>query len=208
MNHFLYDHALTWLPEGSRVLDLGTGDGAFMLRMVRERNIHAEGVERDPALVMRCIEQGLEVHQGDILEGLDQYGDGVFDFALILGTFQELTHPGMVLKESFRVSKQVCVGYENMAYWRYRSRMMFSGKTPMVDSAPVPWYESPTVQFFSIHDFDDFCASKGIEIKRSAFFNHSGEITMLPNLRAGYALVQIEAGDHFIMPDDPIAPGL
>jgi methionine biosynthesis protein MetW len=88
--------------------------------------------------VARCVERGLIVHQGDILDGLDQYGDDSFDFILLLGTFQELLSPETVLRESFRVSRQVIVGYMNFAYWRSRLQLVFSGRSPRQTSNGAP----------------------------------------------------------------------
>ena len=105
----IYETVLSWIPEASRVLDLGSGDGAFLERLVQTRQVTAEGVEKDSALVARCVERGLVVHQGDIADGLDQYGDNTFDFVLLLGTFQELVSPADILQQQvpgvrFRIS--------------------------------------------------------------------------------------------------------
>ena len=72
MNPGIYATIAQWIPPHSRVLDLGTGDGAFLEQLIRERQVTGEGVEKDAALVTRCMERGLVVHQGDIADGLDQ----------------------------------------------------------------------------------------------------------------------------------------
>lgn len=189
MNDFVYSKVIEWIPPGSRVLDLGSGDGGFLARLVQARSVRGEGVEKDPEMVARCVERGLIVHQGDILDGLDQYGDDSFDFILLLGTFQELLSPETVLRESFRVSRQVIVGYMNFAYWRSRLQLVFSGRSPRQTSNGAPWYESPNVQFFSVLDFEDFCEAKDIRRLRLACFSDRGSIGLLPNLRASEALV-------------------
>ncbi|HNJ34828.1 MAG TPA: methionine biosynthesis protein MetW, partial [Leptospiraceae bacterium] len=71
MNEYLYDQVIQWIPEGSRVLDLGTGDGSFLARLVKAKKVQGVGVEKEPELVAQCIEKGLVVHQGDIMDGLD-----------------------------------------------------------------------------------------------------------------------------------------
>ncbi|MCB1322471.1 MAG: methyltransferase domain-containing protein [Leptospiraceae bacterium] len=195
MNPHLYKKVIDWIPEGSRVLDLGTGDGSFMEQLVRLKGVRGEGVERDPEMVMQCIDRGLEVHQGDILDGLDQYGNDVFDYALILGTFQELPEPEEVLRESFRVSRHVIVAYVNFAYWHYRWEIMAFGRVPRNSSLPLPWYETANIQFFSILDFSEFCNVKGFIENRRAFFNRKGEVKFLSNFRAESVLVQLEDGD-------------
>lgn len=194
MNQFLYDQVIQRIPADSRVLDLGTGDGSFLERLLQAKQVHGEGVEKDPEMVARCIERGLIVHQGDILDGLDQYGSATFDYVLLIGTFQELLSPELVLRESFRVGRRVILAYMNLAYWRYRFQLMWGGVSPRLEATPLPWYESPNIQFFSIVDFREFCHAKNIVIKENAFFNTFGRVRVLPNFRAREALSVLELG--------------
>lgn len=188
MNPFLYDAALEWIPPQARVLDLGSGDGAFLERLAQNRHAHVEGVERDPTLVSRCIERHLIVHQGEILEGLDQYSSRSFDFVTLLGTFQELIDPQRVLKEAFRVGKHVIVGYSNFAHIRARLQLMLSGRAPVTRALPSAWYRTSNTHFFSILDFGEFCRDTGVQEVRTAFFNRRGRVGLWPNLRAEDAL--------------------
>ncbi len=185
----IYEQAIEWIPDGSRVLDLGTGDGAFMEQLVsRRRGVSVEGVEKDPEMVARCIERGLVVHQGDILDGLDQYPMGAFDYVLLLGTFQELVVPGIVLREAFRVGRQVIIAYNNFAYWRIRLQMMLSGQTPRTASMPYEWYETPNLHFFSILDFHNFCRAMHVKEIKSAAFHETGRARVRENLTAEQAM--------------------
>ena len=138
MHPALYDQVIEWLPPNARVLDLGAGDGAFLERLVKIQKVRAEGVERDPVLVSRCIERGLVVHQGDIADGLDQYASGAFDHVLLLGTFQELLAPADILREAFRVGREVIIAYTNFAHIRVRLQILFEGRTPITRSLPAP----------------------------------------------------------------------
>ena len=184
----LYNQVLEWIPEQSRVLDLGTGDGEFLARLVRAKQVAGEGVEKDPELVSRCISRGLVVHQGDILDGLDQYGDRSFDYILLLGTFQELGDLQLVLREAFRVGQQVIISYNNFAHLQVRLQMMFVGRTPMTRSLPSPWYRTPNIHFFSILDFQDFCQKVKIKQVKYACFNRRGRLRFWCNLRAEWAV--------------------
>ncbi len=188
----LYRQVVDWIPEGSRVLDLGTGDGK-LLKLLREKNVVGEGVEKDPEMLARCIEQGLVVHQGDILDGLDQYGDNAFDYILLLGTFQELEALWDVLRESFRVGRKVIIAYHNFSNWKIRWSFLVSGRTPVALFTTANWYESPNRHLFSIYDFHDLCREFGIAEEKSAYFNARGPLRALPNLRAEQALSLLNA---------------
>jgi methionine biosynthesis protein MetW len=188
----IYATVIEWIPQGSRVLDLGTGDGTFLARLIAEKNVRGEGVEINMDLVASCIEKGLTVHQGDILDGLDQYSSGSFDYIILLGTFQELVDPNYVLEEVFRVGKRLIIGYSNFAYWKSRLQIVFRGKTPITESMPHPWYKSPNIQYFSIRDFHDFCAYQNIVIVKEACFSNDRLVKIWPNLFADQAVAMLE----------------
>jgi methionine biosynthesis protein MetW len=193
MHPGIYETVLRWIPEKSRVLDLGAGDGAFLARLVQARQVTGEGVEKDPALVARCVERGLVVHQGDITDGLDQYGDRTFDFVLLLGTFQELVSPANILQEAFRVGRHVVIAHTNFAHFSVRMQVLLRGRTPMTQFLPSHWYHTQNLHFFSILDFQDFCREAGIREVNHAYFNARGTIRFLPNLRAEEAVSRLQA---------------
>ena len=187
----LYDEAVRWIPRGSRVLDLGSGDGEFLERLETEKGVSGEGVEKNPEMVARCIERGLVVHQGYILDGLDQYDEDSFDYVLLLGTFEELENPGTVLAEAFRVGSHVFVSFHNFAFWRIRLQLMFFGRAPVTRAMPREWYNTATVRFFSIEDFRSFVRAEKMKERQSAFFDSDGAISVAPNMRAEYALFEV-----------------
>jgi methionine biosynthesis protein MetW len=193
MHPGIYESVLEWIPEGARVLDLGTGDGAFLERLVRARHALAEGVEKDPDLVARCIQRGLVVHQGNIAEGLDQYGDQTFDCVLLLGTFQELISPAEIVREAFRVGHRVIIAYSNFAHYGVRFQVLFRGRTPVTQSLPQPWYRTANLHFLSILDFREFCRQLGVSVIRQACFNARGKVAILPNVFAAEAVALLES---------------
>ncbi len=187
----LYDEVVRWIPQGARVLDLGSGDGAFLERLENEKGVFGEGVEKNPEMVARCIERGLVVHQGYILDGLDQYDENTFDYVLLLGTFEELEYPRRVLEEAFRVGSRLFVSFHNFAYWRIRMQLTFRGRAPVTRAMPREWYNTETVRFFSIEDFRNFARALDFREQRSGFFDSDGPISFWPNLMAEYALFEI-----------------
>lgn len=189
MYKHIYKKAAQWIEENTRVLDLGTGDGSFLAMLQSEKHVEAEGVEKDSDMVASCIEKGLVVHQSDVMDGLDQYGDGSFDYVLLIGTFQELTNPQTVLNEAFRVGKRVMVAYHNFSYWRIRLKFLMSGKVPMTRSMPYLWYESPNMTFCSIIDFEAMCHRFGYIEERAAYFIESRSVGFFQNLLAEQVLV-------------------
>ncbi|MDR3377212.1 MAG: methionine biosynthesis protein MetW [Verrucomicrobiae bacterium] len=193
MNPGVYATVERWIPEKSRVLDLGTGDGAFLARLAKTRQVIGEGVEKDPALVTRCVERGLVVHQGDIADGLDQHANGAFDFVLLLGTFQELVQPAEILQEAFRVGRQIILSYSNFAHYWVRLQLLFHGRTPVTRSLPTPWHRTRNLHFLSVADFEVFCGETGIRQTRRAFFNGNQPVQFLPNLRAETALSLLDS---------------
>ena len=197
MHPGIYETVLHWIPEKSRVLDLGTGDGAFLERLNKERRVAGEGVEKNSALVARCVERGLVVHQGDIADGLDQYGDRAFDFVLLLGTFQELVLPEEIIREAFRVGRHVIIGFANFAHLRVRLQILFQGQTPVTRSLPQPWHRTRNLHFLSILDFQTFIRDLGIREAGRAFFNSRGAVRFLPNLRAEEAASLLQADSIF-----------
>jgi methionine biosynthesis protein MetW len=189
----IYESVLDWIPSGARVLDLGTGDGAFLERLVRAKRVAAEGVEKDPRLVARCIQRGLVAHQGNIAEGLDQYGDRTFDYALLLGTFQELISPEEIVREAFRVAQRVIIAYSNFAHYRVRLDILLRGRTPVTQSLPQLWYRTTNLHFFSTLDFAEFCRQMGVSGVRHAYVGSHGKVRLLPNLFAEEVVTLLES---------------
>jgi len=205
MHPGIYQRVLEWIPCGARVLDLGTGDGAFLEQLVQAKHVVAEGVERDPELVARCIHRGLVAHQGNIAEGLDQYGDQAFDYVLLLGTFQELVSPIAVIGEAFRVGRHVIIAYSNFAHYRVRLQVLFQGRTPVTKSLPQPWYRTTNLHFLSVVDFREFCRQIGVSAVRQECFSTRGEVGVWPNLFAEEVVTLLEQNGRALPGSDGIA---
>ena len=176
------------IEPGSRVLDLGCGDGELLAWLMEHKNVQARGVEISAANVRRAIARGVSVYQGDINEGLEDYPDKAFDYAILSQTLQETRAPLQVLRELLRVARRVIVSFPNFGHWSVRFAMMRTGTAPKTDLFPHNWYDSPNIHFLSINDFEDFCRELQFPIERRYFLSGARRVTILPNLLAQTAV--------------------
>jgi len=184
------DHRIIcdFVGSGQNVLDLGCGDGALMSLLAREKEARVQGIELDDEAIHQCVAKGLTVFQGDIESGLVDYPDGSFDVVILNQSMQEVKKVDFVIRESLRVGRRVIVGFPNFAHVRARISLFFLGKTPMTESLPYYWYETPNVRFLSIRDFETYCRSKGMRIVDARFTSNGRIIRFWPNLRARNAI--------------------
>jgi methionine biosynthesis protein MetW len=180
------------IPEGSRVLDLGCGNGDLLYNLVKEKHVKAEGIELEEKAIYRCVEKGLSVYHRDIENGLRDYPDNSVDYVILNQIIQEIRDMEFLLKETLRVGQKVIIGFPNFAHIKARMDLFFRGKAPVTASLPYQWYDSPNVHFGSLKDFKDFCRQKDIYIKDSWYTGNRGNVSLFPNLLAlnGIFLVQ------------------
>lgn len=171
------------IQPGSRVLDLGCGEGELLAWLVEHKGVLARGVEISSQLVQKAIGRGVSVYQGDIEEGLEDYPDKAFDYVILSQTLQETKAPLEVLKAMLRVGRQAIISFPNFGHWSVRASMLFSGQAPKTKLFPFDWYNSPNIHFLSINDFEDLCLDEGFKIERRYFLAGSKHITLFPNLR-------------------------
>jgi len=188
------DHSmiLGLVPPGTKVLDLGCGDGSLLEKLVRQKGVIGRGIEISEEGVRACIAKGLTVLQGDIDQGLRDYPDGSFDYIILNQTLQAAKKPDIVLSEILRVGKKGIVGFPNFAYWKLRLYLVFRGRMPKTEFLPFEWYDTPNIHFCSVADFTDYCARKGLTIERKVFLStdQGGRVLkgVLPNLFAENAV--------------------
>lgn len=193
MTNIRLDHRIIYniVESGSKVLDLGCGDGELLSFLVKEKNVKAQGIELSEEAIYQCVEKGLSVFHGDIESGLSGYPDDCFDYVILNQSMQEVKKIDYVMREALRIGKKVIVGFSNFAYLTARVRIFFKGKAPITVSLPYSWHNTPNVHFLSISDFDDFCAEKGIKILKRFCLGKRKTVKLLPNLFALNAIFLI-----------------
>lgn len=183
------------VPPGSRVLDLGCGEGELLEWLVRQKQVLARGVEISPAQVRRAIARGVSAYQGDLIESLKDFPDRAFDYVILSQTLQEMYRPLHVLDEILRVGKQAIVSFPNFGHWRVRAAMLFRGRSPRTTLFPYEWYETPNVHFLSVKDFELLSQQQRFTIAHREFLAAGKPIRMLPNVRAEVAVFLISRGN-------------
>ena len=105
------------VPEGSRVLDLGCGNGELLAWLQQHKRCSGYGVEIADANVLGCVQRGVNVIQLNLEEGLALFEDASFDVVLQLETLQNLRHTERMLRETARVGRIGIVSFPNFAHW-------------------------------------------------------------------------------------------
>jgi methionine biosynthesis protein MetW len=172
----------SWVSTEASVLDLGCGDGELLSLLIRQRNVHAQGVELSEQAAHNCIAAGLSVYQQDIDTGLTEYADKSVDYVILNQTLQQVKKPDFAIKEALRVGKKVIVGFPNFCYITDRFQIFFMGKVPVSSSLPYEWYDTPNLHFLSIADFKSYCRKNQINIEKAAFISKNKVVKVLPNL--------------------------
>jgi len=154
------------LPNNTRVLDVGCGDGSLMNLLEKEKNIEVRGLELEKNNVQECIYKGLPVIQGDAETELYQFPNQSFDYVVLSQTLQAFYNPDKVLKELLRIGKSVIVSIPNFGYWKVRTSLLFFGKMPMTKTLPYSWYNTPNLHMCSIKDLFNYCDKENINIRK------------------------------------------
>ena len=172
--HLNYSLIAEMISEKSKVLDLGCGDGHLLKLLKDKKLIKGNGIEIAQTEVIKCLEKGLSVIQGDIDEGLKQFPDKSYDYVILNQTLQSTHNPNFVLDEMLRVGKKCIVSFPNFAYWRIRFYLFFTGNMPKSRILPYEWYDTPNIHLLSIKDFYEYAKKKNIKAVMSNSFGFGG----------------------------------
>lgn len=166
--HLNYSIITDFIDENSTVLDLGCGDGT-LLKMLSDKGVKAVGVEINQSNVIKALEKGLSVIQGDIDKGLDEFTDKSYDYVVLNQTLQSTTKPDFVVDEMLRVGDKVVVSFPNFAYWKVRFYLFFIGKMPKSSILPFTWYDTPNIHLLTVEDFFEYARQRNIKIEETIF---------------------------------------
>jgi methionine biosynthesis protein MetW len=182
------------IPFGSRVLDLGCGDGRLLKQLRDTHGASIQGLELDRRRIIGAMHNGVPVIQVDLDRGLAGFPDQAFDFAVLSQTLQQVRHPRVILQEMLRVAAQSLVVVPNFGYWRVLLGLLFWGRAPVTSALPYEWYDTPNLHFMSMHDFRELVTVVGGRIVKELpmIKGRTVDRAWAANLRADSALYVLE----------------
>ncbi len=184
-----------WIKPGSRVLDLGCGDGALLAYLRDVRQASGYGLEIDTDKIISCIHAGVNAIHADLEAGLSDFADGSFDYVIMTQTLQAVQHTEWLLDEMLRVGHQGVVTFPNFGHWRCRVQVALGGRMPVVKSLPHAWYNTPNIHLFTIADFEQLCRGKGIHLLQRVVVDYahrsSPGLRLFANLLGEVALYRL-----------------
>ncbi len=174
------------IPDDSRILDLGCGDGELLHFLKERKNVSGTGVELNQNKILNCVSRGVPVIHGDLNDGLGEYQDSCFDYVVLSQTLQAVRRPDLLLGDMTRVGGKVVISFINIGYYKARCQLFLQGKMPKVKSLPYEWYSTPNIHLATIRDFRELCRKFKIEILEEIFmtFNRRLPFNFVPNFFA------------------------
>jgi len=163
----------SWVPENSKVIDFGCGDGSLLKELFESKQVLGYGVEINDSKIEKCIEKGIPVIKLDIDKGLNDFMSSNFDLSIMARSIQCLKNPDLALNRMLDLSKRCVVTLPNLGYWRCRINLA-SGKMPITPELPSSWYETENIHLCTIKDFENLCLKENIRIRDKVFINRSG----------------------------------
>ena len=181
------------VPPGSRVLDLGCGNGALLAHLRDKRQCSGYGIEIDDANVLACTQRGVNVIQLNLEEGLAIFEDQSFDVVLQLDTMQHLRHTERLLRETARVGRVGVISFPNFAHWPNRLRVV-TGRMPVTKALPYQWYDTPNIRVGTYADCEVLLRKDGFQVLDAFGIQEGRAVRAWPNLMASVAVFKFPRG--------------
>ena len=196
LTQFRQDFAIIadWVKLGSKVLDLGCGDGSLLYFLQGSLEVRGYGVEKDDANWLACMGTGINVIQMDLEAGLSGFEAQSFDTVILSQTLQAMHNTEGIVQEMLRVGHEAIVTFPNFGYWRHRMQVV-AGQMPVSENLPYQWYDTPNVHLCTINDFEQFCAEHNIRIEERRVLTDGEPISVMPNLMGSLAMYRLQRGD-------------
>jgi methionine biosynthesis protein MetW len=163
------------VEPGSRVLDVGCGDGDLLTLLRDRKGVDGRGIELSREGVNACLAKGLPVIQGDADADLADYPDDAFDYVILSQTIQATRQPRIVLEHLLRIGRRAIVSFPNFGHWRVRVDLALKGRMPVTDNLPYSWYDTPNIHFCTIRDFVELCREVGAQMEKAVALNAGGK---------------------------------
>ncbi|HJO92220.1 MAG TPA: methionine biosynthesis protein MetW [Victivallales bacterium] len=172
------------IPDNSRVLDLGCGDGTLLHYLRENKNVKGSGIELSQNQILECVKKGVPVVHGNLNDGLYEIKDKMFDFVILTQTLQSVQRPDKLLLEMTRVGKKAIISVINMGFYKSRLQLMFHGKMPVTKTLPHAWYNTPNIHLSTIKDFQNLTKKLNLEIVKRKPLNKTMKIIaeLYPNI--------------------------
>ncbi|HEX7385951.1 MAG TPA: methionine biosynthesis protein MetW [Castellaniella sp.] len=181
-----------WIAPGSRVLDLGCGDGQLLEHLHQTRQVRGAGVEIDDDQVIAAVRRGVQVIQQNLEDGLALFDNQQFDTVVLSQTLQSMHHTEHILQEMARVARYGIVSFPNFGYWPHGWSIL-AGRMPVNDQMPFEWYDTPNIHLCTLRDFQLLAARLGLKVTDLAAFRGEREIHFLKGWRSMLALYRFES---------------
>lgn len=169
------------IDHGSRVLDVGCGDGALLKYLSKDKNVDGRGIELSQDGVNKCVAQGLSVIQGDADTDLKDYPENVFDYVILSRTLQATRKPKAVLLDLIRIGKRAIITLPNFGFFKIRWKLMTSGRMPETKLLSEPWYSTPNIHLCTILDFIQLCKELDLDIEKKIILDKNGKRNLTTN---------------------------